>query len=150
MGNFKYKVEEIYKELEKYLNDESKKGWRCVGAIDNRSSTLVILEKTIEENSVWSQAMNEISSTQWQNLASVFKWIENGRKSESTLLINETFLCMLAAVKYDVDNFMKIPDFIRESNVCVKYCLQANSDVKEIINESKLSKIEKYKRYLGL
>lgn len=92
----------------------------------------------------------DIDENEWQALDFLLEEIERGNREEQILLDDEVFLHLLSAVKFSTDNYMKIPHFIRESKLCKKYCQQVNPNVIEIINGNTLSKIEVYKKYLGL
>lgn len=92
----------------------------------------------------------DIDENEWIALDYLMEDVEKGIQKEDVLLNNETFLHLLCAVKFDTNNFMKIPNFIQMSKLCEKYCQQVNPNVIEIINKNKLSKIDVYKEYLGL
>lgn len=92
----------------------------------------------------------DIDENEWQALDFLLEEIEKGNREEKILLDDEVFLHLLSAVKFNADNYMKIPHFIRMSKLCKKYCQQVNPNVIEIINGNTLSKIEVYKKYLGL
>lgn len=57
------------------------------------------------------------------------------------MLSDEIFLHMLSAVKFNTNNFMGTPHFIRASELCKKYCQQVTPSVIEILNKKTLSKI---------
>lgn len=92
----------------------------------------------------------DIDENEWQALDFLLEDVERGKQREEVLLSDEIFLHMLSAVKFNTDNFMKIPHFIRASELCKKYCQQVNPNVIEIVNGNTLSKIDVYKNYLGL
>lgn len=92
----------------------------------------------------------DIDDNEWRALDFLLEDVERGNQREEVLLSDEIFLHMLSAVKFNTDNFMKIPHFIRASELCKKYCQQVNPSVIEILNEKTLSKIEIYRKYLGL
>lgn len=97
--------------------------------------------------------ITDIDNKDWAALDFVLEHVEVDcpEKEKEILLNNEIFLHMLSAVKFDVNNYMKIPHFIRESKICKKYCQQVNPNVIELLNNgSKLSKIDIYKKYLGI
>ena len=51
MKRYEYKVEKV-DNLERYLNDKSKEGWRCVGVTTSTGlgwTMTVVLEKLVEE-----------------------------------------------------------------------------------------------------
>ena len=171
MIQYEYKVEDTesnIKKLENYLNNKSKEGWRCIGInqVEFGLGTTVVLEKTVDNVSVRNGIENldtenksskvsfdidKIDTKDWQQLDFLLEDVVKGYSLEDVLLDNETFLYMLCTVKYDAENFRKIPDFIRRSKISEKYCMQVNPYVKEIITrDSRLSEVEMYKRYLGL
>jgi len=76
-----------------------------------------------------SFSVDDIFAKEWQELDFLLEDVEKGRKKESVLIENETFLHMLAAVKSNVSEYMKIPSFIRGSKICQKYCRRYNSTV---------------------
>lgn len=92
----------------------------------------------------------DIDDNEWKALDFLLEDVERGNQREEVLLSDEIFLHMLSAVKFNTDNFMKIPHFIRASELCKKYCQQVNPSVIEILNKKTLSKIEIYRKYLGL
>lgn len=94
--------------------------------------------------------ITDIDENEWQALDFLLEDIERGHQTEEVLLNYEVFLHMLSAIKFDVNNFMKIPNFIRQSKLSIKYCQQVNPSVIEIINSNNLSKVDTYKKYLGL
>ena len=94
--------------------------------------------------------ITDINDNEWKALDFLLEDVEKGNRKEETLLNDEIFLHMLSAVKFNTDNFMKIPHFIRGSELCKKYCQKVNPSVTEILNGKALSKIEIYKKYLEL
>lgn len=91
----------------------------------------------------------DINDNEWQALDFLLEQIENGSREEKELLDDEIFLHMLSAVKCNADNYKKIPHFIRQSKITMKYCEQVNPQVIEINHGKELPIMEVYKRYLG-
>ena len=57
MKNYEYKVERISGDLEQYLNEKAKLGWRCVSVTQATGlgwTQIVVLEKLINENTAES------------------------------------------------------------------------------------------------
>lgn len=97
-----------------------------------------------------SFSIDDIFAKEWQELDFLLEDVENGRKNESVLIENETFLHMLAAVKSNVSEYMKIPSFIQGSKICQKYCQQYNSAVIQFFADPDSSIMDTYKEYLNL
>lgn len=97
-----------------------------------------------------SLSVDDIFAKEWQELDFLLEDVEKGRKKESVLIENETFLHMLAAVKSNVSEYMKIPSFIRGSKICQKYCRRYNSTVIQFFADPNASIIDIYKEYLNL
>lgn len=74
-----------------------------------------------------------IDDNEWCLLDFFLEQVEKGTRPEADLFKNDTFLNILTAVKYDVNNYTLIPYFIRGSALISKYCLQVNPDVKTIM-----------------
>lgn len=97
-----------------------------------------------------SLSVDDIFAKEWQELDFLLEDVEKGRKKESVLIENETFLHMLAAVKSNVSEYMKIPSFIRGSKICQKYCRRYNSTVIQFFADPNASIMDIYKEYLNL
>lgn len=99
---------------------------------------------------VVSFSVDDILEKEWQELDFLLEDVEKGKKSESVLIENETFLHMLAAVKSNVSEYMKIPSFIRGSKICQKYCRRYNITVIQFFADPNASIMDIYKEYLNL
>lgn len=99
---------------------------------------------------VVSFSVDDILEKEWQELDFLLEDVEKGKKSESVLIENETFLHMLSAVKSNTCEYMKIPAFVRGSKILQKYCLQYNSAIIQFFADPDASIMDTYKEYLNL
>lgn len=93
--------------------------------------------------------VTDIDDNEWLAVRSLLEDVEEGNREEKELLDDEIFLHMLSAVKCNAENYKKIPHFIRQSKITMKYCEQVNPQVIEINHGKELPITEVYKRYLG-
>lgn len=96
-----------------------------------------------------SFSANDIFAEEWQKLDFLLEDIAKGRKKELELMENETFLHILAAVKSNAREYLNIPCFIRDDEICQRYCISYNMEVLQYMN-TKMSNISVYKKYLQI